>query len=415
MKPHKFVIEWSGLIIALTCLIPLSAATAAPAETPSESQGQACNGACKSCTQPADEPLLVVYFHVSTCAECRKCQGIIQQVAQEWGERIQLEVHDVGQMESLEAMFLYADHYGKDVEAPPAVFLGGVAITETDGLAQRLNAAIRDCLAAGQTTWSPQQQDLSPEIRRRAALAHVIDQFRGFRVGAVALAGLVDGVNPCAFTTIVFMLSMLAYVGRSRKDLLIVGVTFTLTFFCTYMLLGLGLLSAVKSFSVRSGVAKGLAYVVGIGAIGLAVWSFVDFVRYLRTRDVKTVTLSLPRSIKERIHRVIRSGMKTRNLALGAVSVGFAVSLLEALCTGQLYLPTIVFVARAPGMRASALGYLLLYNVLFTLPLAVIMVVAYLGVKSETMGNFLHRHLAAAKLALAVIFAVLGLLVIATV
>jgi len=110
----------------------------------------------------------------------------------------------------------------------------------------------------------------------------------------------------------------------------------------------------------------------------------------------------------------IRTGLTTRGLVVGSLSVGFLVSILESLCTGQVYLPTIVFVARAPGLRASAIGYLLLYSLMFILPLVGILIVGYLGVKSEYMGNFLRRHLAIANLGMAALFAMLGVLVMAT-
>ena len=80
------------------------------------------------------------------------------------------------------------------------------------------------------------------------------------------------------------------------------------------------------------------------------------------------MTLALPKSVKARIHRVIRAGLRTRNLLIGSITVGFLVSVLESLCTGQVYLPTILFVTRLPDLRTRAIGFLLLYNVMFILP-----------------------------------------------
>jgi len=183
----------------------------------------------------------------------------------------------------------------------------------------------------------------------------------------------------------------------------------------TYFLLGLGLLGAIKTFSVSHGIATALVYVVAILAFILAAWSVIDVVRYARTGDVRKVTLGLPKAVKSRIHKVIRTGLSTHGLVAGAIGIGFVVSLLESLCTGQVYLPTIVFVARSPELRAHAIGYLLLYNVMFIAPLVAILVIACLGVGSESLGSFLARHLVAFKLALAVLFAGLGVLVLSTV
>ena len=146
-----------------------------------------------------------------------------------------------------------------------------------------------------------------------------------------------------------------------------------------------------------------------------AAWSLLDAIRYIRTGSVKKVTLGLPRPIKQRIHKVIRSGLSARGLLVGSVGVGIVVALLESLCTGQVYLPTLMFVSRAPGLRTAAVSYLLLYNLMFILPLVGIIVLGYFGVRSESLGNFLGRHLAGFKLAMAGLFAGLGVLVMATV
>jgi len=94
--------------------------------------------------------------------------------------------------------------------------------------------------------------------------------------------------------------------------------------------------------------------------------------------------------------------------------VGFLVSILESLCTGQAYLPTIVFVTRVPHLRAAAVAYLLLYNVMFIVPLLAILAATYLGVRSETLGNLLRKRLSLAKFAMAGLFAGLALFLMMT-
>jgi cytochrome c biogenesis protein CcdA len=121
--------------------------------------------------------------------------------------------------------------------------------------------------------------------------------------------------------------------------------------------------------------------------------------------------------VKDKIHKVIRAGLTTRGLVVGSLSVGFLVSILESLCTGQVYLPTITFivnVTRDSGTPAAAVGYLLLYNIMFIVPLLTILTLAYFGVKSETLGNLLRKRLAVAKIGMAILFAGLGVLVLLT-
>jgi len=385
--------------------------TAEVAAATTEPAGQA-----RPATRPSSPPepgsLRVVAMYSPTCAGCDRMEKALEGSERRWGSRVWIDRRLLDDVANFRDLLVYEDHYGSTESAAPKFFIGGQYLAGVKDITDRLDQVIECELARGSVTFFPD----APSARPAGGLpSEILARFQGFSVGAVAVAGLIDGINPCAFTTIIFFLSMLAYLGKSRRQMALVGVGFTASVFATYLLLGLGALGAVKVFSVRSGVSTGLSYAVAGLAFVLAGWSLVDFVRYVRTRDVKTATLGLPDWIKQRIHKVIRVGLSTRGLVAGSVSVGFLVAILESVCTGQVYLPTIVFVARAPGLRAGALGYLVLYNVMFILPLVAILIVAYMGVKSDTMGALLRRRLGLLKLAMAILFAGLGLLVLATV
>ena len=97
---------------------------------------------------------------------------------------------------------------------------------------------------------------------------------------------------------------------------------------------------------------------------------------------------------------------------LSAFISGFLVSLLEAVCTGQMYLPTIAFVLKASSFKLQALGYLLLYNIMFIVPLVVIFVFALMGTTSAEFTSFLKKHLGVIKIFMAVLFFSLGIFLI---
>jgi cytochrome c biogenesis protein CcdA len=356
----------------------------------------------------------VVYFYSPTCHGCDKANAAVAAAEKRWGGKIRVEEWDCSinkAYTSMSELVLYDEHYGSKEELILKVFVGRRCLAGPEAIANQLDRIIEQELAAGAVTYLPTDED------RRAGEAEVgvRGRFESFGVGAIALAGLLDGINPCAFTTIIFLLSMLAYLGKSRRQLAVVGIGFTAAVFATYLLLGFGLLGAIKVFSVSHGLSTALACVVAGLTFVLAAWSLVDFVRYLRTGSAKKMTLGLPKRVKAGIHKVIRVGLSTRMLAVGAVGVGVLVAVLESLCTGQVYLPTIVFVARSPGLQLHAVAYLVLYNLMFIAPLIVIFLAAFYGMKSEWLGGLLRRHLAALKLALAVLFAALGALVLATV
>jgi len=91
---------------------------------------------------------------------------------------------------------------------------------------------------------------------------------------------------------------------------------------------------------------------------------------------------------------------------------GFLVSVLEAICTGQTYLPTITFILKTTDLKLQALAYLLFYNFMFILPLLIIFFFALWGATSGQFAHFLKRHLLSIKILMAVLFFGLGIFLI---
>jgi cytochrome c biogenesis protein CcdA len=89
------------------------------------------------------------------------------------------------------------------------------------------------------------------------------------------------------------------------------------------------------------------------------------------------------------------------------------VSFLELVCTGQIYLPAIrMMLFDVAGLWLKAVFYLLVYNLAFVVPLLGIFFLAYFGVTSEQLRAWLNRHMGITKLATAVFFAALGVLIL---
>jgi hypothetical protein len=84
------------------------------------------------------------------------------------------------------------------------------------------------------------------------------------------------------------------------------------------------------------------------------------------------------------------------------------ISFLELACTGQIYLPTIIFVSSIPELRLQAISYLALYNLLFIMPLVVVFIMAYYGTTSKDLTRFLEKNAAAVKLSMVVLFLALA-------
>jgi len=150
---------------------------------------------------------------------------------------------------------------------------------------------------------------------------------------------------------------------------------------------------------------------VYLGAIGLALVfgaiSLYDYGLCRRGRSSE-ILLQMPAVLKDRVRGVIRREVRVNRYLLAAAATGFAVSILELACTGQVYLPTILFVSRASELRVSAIGCLALYNIMFVIPLVGVFCLVYFGTGSEQLSTVFQRHVSWVKLATSVFFFVLA-------
>ncbi len=239
--------------------------------------------------------------------------------------------------------------------------------------------------------------------------------FSQITLWAIIGSGLVDGVNPCAFAVIVFFISFLTVYKYSRREIILVGASYCVAVFIAYVLIGLGLFQFLYAM-------RGFAYVIKAFYIITAGVCFVffclalyDFWIYKKTQKADKMLLQLPTNLKVRIHKIMGFFLRDKHesswrLVLAALAVGFGVSLVEAVCTGQVYLPTVVLIMQDPAFRVKAWLYLLLYNFMFILPLVLIFVLSVLGYESKGFNDFLKKHLGVMKLLLCAVF--LGLFVL---
>ncbi|MBC7259483.1 MAG: hypothetical protein H5T65_09565, partial [Chloroflexi bacterium] len=284
----------------------------------------------------------------------------------------------------------------------PAVFVGDDFLVGEEVTYDALSGLVDKYRATGAPVvwdgWDAASQQASQGI---------LERFKSFGALTVAAAGLVDGLNPCAFATIVFFISYLAFVGRKGKDILFVGAAFTLGVFLTYTLVGFGLLKAVQALPFMATLGRWVYLAAGVLAFVLAVLSVNDFLA-ARRGNLDEMRLKLPTAWRKQINKVIRESSRVRAFVAVAFATGFVVSLIELACTGQVYLPTILFVMSVPSMRARGISYLMLYNVMFILPLVVVFGLAYAGTSSQRMAAFVNRQTATVKLLTAAIFFVLA-------
>jgi cytochrome c biogenesis protein CcdA len=354
-------------------------------------------------TEAVPRAIYLAYFEQAGCQECARTTYDLK-VVQEQYPQLVVESFSIEDSENKALNEWLSEKYGVPEEerlSTPMIFVGDDVLIGTEASLSNLLTVVASYAQTGtERTWD----DFDPEEGEKG----IVDRFLSFSVLTVLGAGLIDGLNPCAFATLVFFISYLAFTGRRGRDILFVGISFTLGVFLTYLLVGVGLLKVVQSLGFFTALGRWVYLLTALLCLALAVLTFRDYFK-AREGQATDMALKLPMSLRRRINRVIRESAQVRAFVAMAFVTGFIVSLLELACTGQVYLPTIVYVMSQPDLAAQAFLYLLLYCLMFILPLVVVFALSYFGTSSEQLGQFINRHTATIKFITGLLFVALAL------
>jgi len=357
-------------------------------------------------TAEAPRPSIhLAYFYQPGCRECDRVQLDLNYLQHQYP---QLVVHAF----DVQAEAALAEWLGQQTGIPeekhltaPAVFVGDEGLVGEEVHARSLEALIARHTATGAgAVWEGRE---ATQSEAASSISSIVERFRSFGLLTVLAAGLVDGLNPCAFATIVFFISYMAFAGRQRREILAVGAAFTAGVFLTYLGVGVGLLRFLATLPFLSAVSRWLYGLTAALCLFLAAGSLYDWWQ-ARRGEPDEMRLKLPTRLRRWINRVIREGASMRAFVPVTFVAGVVISVIELACTGQVYLPTILFVLSVPKLQVQAGVYLVLYNLMFVLPLVVVFLLAYFGTTSQQLGLFIHRRAAAIKLATAGLFVLLA-------
>lgn len=177
----------------------------------------------------------------------------------------------------------------------------------------------------------------------------------------IGAAAVVDSINPCAFSILLVTVAFLFSLGRLRSSVLEIGAAYILGIFVVYTLIGLGLMQVLHLFDTPHFMAKlGALLLIGLGLVSLANHFVPAFPLKLR----------MPQLGHGRMAQLMEKASLPSAFALGGL-----VGLCEFPCSGGPYL-AVIGLLHDRATYSAGLGYLLLYNAVFILPLVVMLLVA---------------------------------------
>jgi cytochrome c biogenesis protein CcdA/thiol-disulfide isomerase/thioredoxin len=348
------------------------------------------------------EPIHAVYFYQPGCDECERSEHDLRYIQDKYPQ-VLIERFNVKEQAAFNQYLCQETGVPEDKHlTAPALFIGRSYLLADGVRARPMEGLIEPLLANGSPAWW-----VGWEAQQAQVEEAIVSRFQSFGLLTVVGAGLIDGVNPCAFATMIFLISYLSINKRKGRQLLLTGGAFTLGVFLTYLGVGFGFLRFLASLPFLNAIGKWIYGLTAILCLALAWGSVADY-RKARAGRLHDMGLTLPDSLRELSKKLIRQGTSAKRFVLSAFLLGIGVSLVELACTGQVYLPTIIYVLGIPALRARASLALLLYNLMFIVPLVGVFVLVYYGTTSAQLVEWLNRRAATVKLGMAVLFLALA-------
>jgi len=228
----------------------------------------------------------------------------------------------------------------------------------------------------------------------------------------VLVAGLIDGINPCAIGMIILLLGYLIIFvqpekGDSKKkfkQILIIGAVFILTVFATYFLIGLffyKFIDVLVTMPYFGDISLYLKYVFAFLIILAGIINIKDYWWH-----GKGISLEIPQSQRMKLTKYVQKATIPSTIVLGIL-----VTLFEMPCSLPLYVGSVDIMHDSLGI-GKVVFYLLLYNLLFVLPLIVIWLLVLGGKRIAELKEWQEAKLKTMKLVMGITLVVMGIILL---
>jgi cytochrome c biogenesis protein CcdA len=317
----------------------------------------------------AQKPVEIVLFYGRGCLYCAAMRDYVGTLKARYPQVSVREYEIYFNGANARLFERMADAYKFEIEGVPTTFLGDrVYSGYGEDLKPEIEAKIKTCMAQG--CGSP-----------LARVAGVAARSRTLTLSAVLSGAAVDAINPCAFAVLIILITAVLGAG-GRERALYAGLAFSLSIFISYYLMGLGIFSAVEA----AGFTHGLYIAVAVLAIVIGLFNLKDYLWY-----GKWFVMEVPLSWRPRLKQLI-GGVTS---IPGAFLIGFVVSLFLLPCTSGPYIVILGLLAKTET-RTAAMLWLVLYNIIFIVPMIAITAAVYFGLttaqKAETWRTS-HLHI----------------------
>jgi len=212
---------------------------------------------------------------------------------------------------------------------------------------------------------------------------------------------LVDAVNPCEFAVLIMLLiAIMTASPKDKKKTLYAGLAFTLAIFLLYFIYGILLINVFKLIPAIDVVRKITYTIIACIAMLIGLFQIRDFIHYKPGGFLTEMPMSFRPKVKNMISKITSPS--------GAFIVGAFVTLFLMPCTIGPYV--ILGNLLSTETILVALPQLLLYNVIFILPMLAITFIVYFGIKKvDEVAEWKEKNIRYMHLIAGIIMLLIGL------
>jgi cytochrome c biogenesis protein CcdA/glutaredoxin len=340
-----------------------------------------------------DKPIDVVYFYGNTCPHCAAFEQWLEDNKDPSKiNPIGFEVYDNQSNRDLASEI--ASEYSESFRGVPMIFIGDeVFFGFSDSIASKIKAKIEKCFnehccdSALDKVKVCEQQDLQ---REKLTFASVI---------SLAFA---DSINPCEMAVLILCLvALLAKNPADRKKVLLGGLMFSLAIFLTYIIYGGIIITFFKFIQGYFAAIGGYVRIFfALLAVFLGYMNIKDSINYKPGSFMTEMPIGLRPLAKKMISNITSPA--------GAFVIGVFVTLFLMPCTMGPYLIVGNLLSSLEWLKS--LPWLLFYNFIFILPMIVITLIVYFGMKRvEDVSGWKDKHIRKLHLIAGIVLVLLGI------
>jgi cytochrome c biogenesis protein CcdA len=208
-------------------------------------------------------------------------------------------------------------------------------------------------------------------------------------------AGLVGGLNPCALSMLLLLLTVLFNL---KANAVRCAAVFLCAKFVTYLLIGTLLLGAFQAWNPQWLQLAAKIALTALAAV-LILFNLRDAWMARRERYgeiINQLPAPMRRGLQARIHQALERPFGP--LTLMVAMLGVLVAAGEFLCAGQVYLATLLAAIQTGNHFSTLFPMLVGYCLMFIAPSAVLSFTVARGQALHTVSEFVRRRMPLIKL-----------------